>query len=167
MTSENRAELMRGIEAVMRAALGGLAVKFGVRIHNGGEKIGHTIRTGSYPPDAFDYLPDLTPFKTMCLAALVGEPIPPAALVGALEDAGIFPDGVLAAVRDEAYERGKRDGNPLLAVMESMADVVKAATPTFEAVAGLAARLQAAGVTTDDLRTALTQQSDPPAPATG
>lgn len=56
--------------------------------------------------------PELPPFKQLALSVLVGEPIPPAVLLSALEDAGVFSNGVLAA-KEEAENAPLDMGAPV------------------------------------------------------
>jgi hypothetical protein len=54
----------------------------------------------------FDHLPPLPTEKQLALSVLVGEPVPTSVLLGALEDAGIFPDGALAAAEGGPLDFG-------------------------------------------------------------
>jgi hypothetical protein len=50
---------------------------------------------------------ELTPWQNLFLSAIVGEPIPHGVLLSALEDAGVYPNGLLTAVGEA--EEASRD----------------------------------------------------------
>lgn len=56
--------------------------------------------------------PPLTQWQQLFLSAILGEPIPPAVLLGALEDSGVYPDGVTTAAH-EAENAPLDMGNPV------------------------------------------------------
>ena len=101
MTDENRAELRRGLEMLIRSFLGGLAVKHGQRFQVG-PTVGHVVRTGSYPPDAYEKLPPITTAQQLALSVLLGDDIPLGVLLSACEDAGVFADGLEGEIAEKA-----------------------------------------------------------------
>lgn len=68
----------------------------------------------------FDLYPaldsQLPAHKQLALSVLLGEDVPLSVLICALEDAGVFPDGVLQAVADKAVaaEREEQENSPPL-----------------------------------------------------
>ena len=108
------AELRRLISNVVRVATADHAAVSGIDpkpYRSGGD---HFVEAGVNVVLAIDDMsytpPELPPLKQLALSVLVGEPIPPVVLLGALEDAGIYPDGVLAAAKaaeDAPLDMGK------------------------------------------------------------
>lgn len=97
MSDDDRAELRRGIEAVVRATLAGKTIRLKAGVS------GYTTIAGAGPFDEGAF-PALTPFQQMCLSGLLGDT---AMLPQALADYMIDIGHEYATA---CYEKGKRDG---------------------------------------------------------
>lgn len=91
---DDRTRLRRGFEGVMRVAKagGGLAVSTAHPYHPS---------VAAYlPAPETTPLPELTPLEQLALSVFLGEAVPPRVLLSALEDEGVYPNGVLAAAEE-------------------------------------------------------------------
>lgn len=89
MTEDTRAGMRNGIEGVVTAAEAGAHVRCW-----GGSLFADP------PPGERLVIRPLPAVRQLALSVLVGEPVPPVVLLAALEDAGIYPNGVLAAAEE-------------------------------------------------------------------
>lgn len=107
MTDETRAELRRLFTAMVRVAE---CAELSVEVigtepsSNPWARVSAScqVRESVARPGSAPELPPLTTAQQLAMSVLLGEPVPLAVLIGALEDAGMFADGVLQAVADKA-----------------------------------------------------------------
>ena len=128
MTDQTRQELRIGIEAVVRAAQSGWrvgTVKTVADIDGDPESVTTFDLVASRSRPGPWQSPPLTPAQHLALSVLLGDPATlPQALADYLLDAG-------HEYATACYERGKRDGNPLLEVMEGYAEAVRQVAASF------------------------------------
>lgn len=107
VNQEQRAENRRQLEYIARCVTvpGGRLARVAGPNAGSGDCV---FRTST--PGAALHPPPLSSLRQLALSVLLGEPIPPAVLLGALEDHGVYPDGVLSAA-DEAKK--ELDSQPL------------------------------------------------------
>lgn len=109
MTDKQRAELRVGLERVIRVAEVSGAVATRILWPDYSGRYGAEVTAGREAAEP----PPLSPWRQLFLSALVGEPIPSVVLLSALEDSGLYPNGVLEAAA-EAEEAGVMDfGTPV------------------------------------------------------
>ncbi len=102
MTELNRTMLRRYLEGVLRLAeCDGAGVAGQLPSATTSSDGGRAVEAGLNVVVLGDgiTLPPLTQWQQLFLSAVLGEPIPPIVLLCALEDAGIYPNGVIAAAQ--------------------------------------------------------------------
>lgn len=98
ISEQDRKTLRTGIETAVRMAACGDRTETWVDVRGGMEN--RYFRLEVYKPDESVELPPLDATRQLALSVLLGEPVPPAVLLSALEDAGVYPNGVLQAAAD-------------------------------------------------------------------
>lgn len=135
MTDENRAELRRGLEMLVRAsarihANGWPAVNIRTQEYHysdGTPAVTRSVEIDGFHPGT----PPLTTAQQLALSVLLGDE---SAMPQALADF-MIDSGVEYAV--ECYEKGKRDGNPLLVFEEAGRELAGAISGALAAPPGI------------------------------